>query len=163
MRPWSTAFVSYGVNHIKWWSPQGDTWVASAGAFGAAGQFAVMSAVWLPSGKVLTGMPGGEIAVWSVGRKCVRVVRAHAAGPQVLRLDGPPTHHGVRCLKLRGDLKSLLSAGADGHVIKWDVSSGDLKEGCVLGAVPVKSPYQGGAGGPNGPSAPVRRCRFTPD
>ena len=27
-------------------------------------------------------------------------------------LDGPPTHHGVRCLKLRGDLKTLLSVGS---------------------------------------------------
>jgi microtubule-associated protein-like 6 len=87
----------------------------------------------------------------------VRVVRAHAPGPQVLREDGPPTFHGVRCLRLRADLKTLLSAGADGHVIKWDVSGGDLKEGSVLGATPVKSPYQGASTGPNGPAAPVFR------
>lgn len=33
---------------------------------------------------------------------------------------------GVRCLRLKSDGKSLLSAGADGHIIEWDVSSGDL-------------------------------------
>lgn len=155
--PDHTTFLSYGVNHIKWWTKQGQSYVEASGSFGAASKHTVMSAVWLPSGKVLTGMPGGEIAVWSRERKCVRVVRAHAAGPQVLREDGPPTHHGVRCLRLREDMKTLLSAGADGHVIRWDVSGGDLKEGSVMGATPVKSPYQGAVTGPNGPTAPVFR------
>ena len=73
------------------------------------------SAVWLPSGRCLTGTPDGAIAVWdSAARKCVRVVRAHAAGPSVTREDGPPTHHGVRCLRLRADNKTLLSAGLAG-------------------------------------------------
>ena len=37
--------------------------------------------------------------------------RAHAPGPSVTRVDGPPTHHGVRCLRLRADGETLLSAG----------------------------------------------------
>lgn len=74
------------MNHIKWWSKQGASYVETSGSFGAAAKHAVMSAVWLPSRRCLTGMPGGEIAVWSKERKCVRVVRAHASGPQVLRV-----------------------------------------------------------------------------
>mmetsp|Transcript_6466 Transcript_6466/g.9912 ORF Transcript_6466/g.9912 Transcript_6466/m.9912 type:complete len:143 (-) Transcript_6466:30-458(-) len=113
-----TTFMSYGVNHIKWWTKQAGAsgtfgkFVETSGTFGIASKHTVMSAVWLPSGRCLTGMPTGEIAVWSRERKCVRVVRAHAPGPQVLREDGPPTFHGVRCLRLRQDLKTLLSAGA---------------------------------------------------
>ena len=55
------------------------------------------------------------------------------------RVDGPPTHHGVRCLRLRADGETLLSAGADGHVIAWDVKNGDLKESSVISATPVRS------------------------
>ena len=154
--PDPTAFMSYGVNHIKWWSkPTGaKTYSEESGKFApAAKKHAVMSAVWLPSGRCLTGTPDGAIAVWdSAERKCVRVVRAHAAGPSVTREDGPPTHHGVRCLRLRADNKTLLSAGADGHVIAWDVSSGDLKEGSVVGATPVKR-----QSGNNSPHPPVFR------
>ena len=154
--PDATAFMSYGVNHIKWWSkPTGaKTYSEESGKFApAAKKHAVMSAVWLPSGRCLTGTPDGAIAVWdSAERKCVRVVRAHAAGPSVTREDGPPTHHGVRCLRLRADNKTLLSAGADGHVIAWDVSSGDLKEGSVVGATPVKR-----QSGNNSPHPPVFR------
>ena len=41
------------------------------------------------------------------------------------RPDGSKMYGGVRCLVLESD-RILLSGGADGYVIKWDVSSGDL-------------------------------------
>lgn len=39
---------------------------------------------------------------------------------------------GVRCLVLESD-RILLSGGADGYVIKWDVSSGDLGAALQVG------------------------------
>ena len=181
--PDPSAFVTYGVNHVKFWTnaafvpepPEEEeaaaagkiksnsnsnssarrgavappppppkkrdySYVEDSGKFGpVCDKHAVTAATFLPSGRLLTGTPDGAIAVWGKDRRIVRVVRAHAKGPVVLREDGPPTHHGVRCLKLRGDDKTLLSAGADGHVITWDVSSGDLKETGVVGAVAVKA------------------------
>ena len=38
-------------------------------------------------------------------------------------------------------LRRQVSAGADGHVITWDVSSGDLLEGAALSTIPVRSAY----------------------
>ena len=146
------AFLTYGVNHIKFWkktetrsggarAPKQSAYVEESGKFGpVCKKHAVVSAVFLPSGRVLTGTPEGSIAVWSVSqRRITRLVRAHAPGPSVSRVDGPPTHHGARCLRLRADGETLLSAGADGHVIAWDVKSGDLKESSVISATPVRS------------------------
>ena len=149
------AFLTYGVNHVKFWkktdaerktssgtqSKQSREYVEESGKFGpTCKKHAVVSAVYLPSGRVLTGTPEGSIAVWSAAqRRITRLVRAHAPGPSVTRVDGPPTHHGVRCLRLRADGETLLSAGADGHVIAWDVKNGDLKESSVISATPVRS------------------------
>lgn len=47
---------------------------------------------------------------------------------------------GVFCVKLRADGRTLLSAGADGRVLAWDVSSGDLRAGFSVRAE-VRSPY----------------------
>ena len=140
--PDPSAFLTYGVNHVKWWTRSAETgrYVEDSGRFGPASKkHAVCAAAFLPSGRVLTGTPEGSIAVWNADRKCARIVRAHAPGPVVRRADGSPTHHGVRCLRLSPDGKTLYSAGADGHVIRWDVSDGDLRESDVLGATPVRS------------------------
>mmetsp|Transcript_7472 Transcript_7472/g.24809 ORF Transcript_7472/g.24809 Transcript_7472/m.24809 type:complete len:915 (+) Transcript_7472:548-3292(+) len=137
-------FLTYGVNHIKWWNRTGGkskgTWVQTVGNFGKEGQHTVMSAVYLANGRVLTGTPGGQICVWK-DAKLIRTVRAHSTGAPVTRPDGSQTFGGVRCLKLRSDGKVLLSGGADGFIIRWDVSSGDLKDGAVLQAIAMKSPY----------------------
>jgi WD40 repeat protein len=76
------------------------------------------------------GMPEGGMAVWK-NNACVRTVPAHGKGPMVPRPDGGQTHGGLRCLRLRHDNKLLLSAGADGQVMAWDVTSGDIR--CELG------------------------------
>lgn len=39
------------------------------------------------------------------GSKCLRTMRAHAKGPQVIRTDGAIAYSGVRCLCLRDDFK----------------------------------------------------------
>ena len=148
--------TSLKANHVKFWkrrtpkrktssgkqSKQSREYVEESGKFGpTCKKHAVVSAVYLPSGRVLTGTPEGSIAVYqsAAQRRITRLVRAHAPGPSVTRVDGPPTHHGVRCLRLRADGETLLSAGADGHVIAWDVKNGDLKESSVISATPVRS------------------------
>jgi len=47
-------------------------------------------------------------------------VDAHGLGGKVITPDGKVTYEGVRALKLR-DPATLLSGGADGAVIAWDV------------------------------------------
>ena len=139
--PDPSAFLTYGVNHVKRWTKSAESgrYVEDSGRFGpAAKKHAVCAAAFLPGGRVLTGTPEGSIAVWTADGKCARIVRAHAPGPTVRRADGSPTHHGARCLRLSPDGKTLYSAGADGHVIRWDVSDGDLRESNVLGATPVR-------------------------
>jgi|AntAceMinimDraft_5_1070358.scaffolds.fasta_scaffold05551_1 hypothetical protein len=48
-----TTFMSYGVNHIKWWTKQAGAsgtfgkFVETSGTFGIASKHTVMSAVWL--------------------------------------------------------------------------------------------------------------------
>ena len=180
--PDASAFVTYGVNHIKWWRKEApreegggggraaaSSAASSAGASSrrfryveASGKFgpttkkhAVTSACFLPGGATVTGTPDGDVAVWREAR-CLRVVRAHAPGPPVARPDGPPTRHGVRCLRVRvnadrgggkggegdrgGEEVLLYSAGADGHVIAWDVTNGDLRESSVIRATAVRTP-----------------------
>ncbi|KAK9816488.1 hypothetical protein WJX72_000919 [[Myrmecia] bisecta] len=135
--------VTYGQNHIRFWTVQRSkapgsvtTMTASSqsGQYGKEATHSIWSACFLPTGLVLTGGPEGQICVWK-GDKLVRCVPGHAKGPLVHRPDGPPTYGGVRCLRLREDLKTLLSGGADGHVLVWDVSSGDL--GAQLQMVPM--------------------------
>ncbi|KAK3262979.1 hypothetical protein CYMTET_28194, partial [Cymbomonas tetramitiformis] len=129
-------FVSYGASHIKWWTRSSATsYALTAGAFAKAGTHDVLSMTFLPSGVVVTGMPTGELCIWK-NSKCVRVLKAHAKGPQVKRDDGQSiTFGGVRCLRLR--------AGADGTVLAWDVSSGEPKsQDDILGTIALKSPYQ---------------------
>lgn len=128
--------MSYGQNHIKFWTLQrpgapaptgagansssnsssGELAIAvDSGTFGKASVHSVLSACFLPSGVVLTGSPEGSICVWK-GCKLVRVVGvgAHAKGPLSRRADGTESYGGVRCLVLREGGQVLLSAGADG-------------------------------------------------
>lgn len=120
--------LAYGVNYIKFWrlqrGPKGSGTLqlssADAGSFGTYTPHTITSAIFLPSGTVLTGAPDGMISSW-VGPKCVARRGAHGAGPEVRRPDGSPTRHGVRCMVLRRDGATLLTCGADGMVKGWDV------------------------------------------
>ena len=76
---------------------------------------------------LVTGFITGNLGVWLRNHKTpfqpqlMRVVRAHKPGPQIVLADGSISFGGVRCLKIRSDEKTLISAGADGAVHQWDV------------------------------------------
>lgn len=72
-----------------------------------------------------SGTPEGKILTWS-GRKCIRCVQAHGEGPATNLPDGTKSYGGVRVLILNENLKSVASGGADGYVVVWDTSFGDL-------------------------------------
>ncbi|WIA35025.1 hypothetical protein OEZ86_003516 [Tetradesmus obliquus] len=141
--------VTFGQNHIRFWrldrsssssssSASGELAASSdAGVFGKGGTHSVLSAAFLPSGVVLTGSPDGAICSWR-GCRCIAVHPAHAKGPLQHRPDGMQSNGGVAALVLLADGKTLLSGGADGHVLKWDVSAGDL--GQCLQRLPLLTP-----------------------
>jgi WD40 repeat protein len=133
-------FVSFGINHVKTWGADGrGSYKSTTGAFGQAGTHVVLSVALLRSGIIVSGMPEGQLCIWK-GNKCVRVVRAHGKGHQTMRPDGFLTYGGVCSLCLRDDGKVLFSAGADGNVIAWDVSGGDITDAKqILGTVLLKS------------------------
>jgi hypothetical protein len=95
----------------------------------------ITSACFLPSGRLVTGAIEGQLCSWQ-GNRCTRQVPGHARGPPTPRPDGSPAYGGVRCLLLQQRGRVLLSGGADGHIIRWDVSSGDL--GAQLQIVPLQ-------------------------
>ena len=135
-------FLSWGVNHLKLWTPGnasqgGQTYTGATLRFGKASTHVVTAAVVLEGGTIVTGMPEGGMAVWK-NNQCVRAVPAHGKGPMVPRPDGGQTYGGLRCLRLRYDHKLLLSAGADGQVMAWDVTSGDIR--CGPGNLPSCGP-----------------------
>ena len=102
----------------------------------------ITSVCFLPSGRPITGAIEGQLCSWQ-GNRCTRQVPGHAKGPQTPRPDGSPSYGGVRCLLLQQRARVLLSGGADGHIIRWDVSSGDL------GAQLLIMPLQLGDPAPN--------------
>jgi len=55
------------------------------------------------------------------------VIKAHGAGPLAPSIfDGKPALQGVRALALRHADTELLSGGADGKVIIWDITTGTI-------------------------------------
>eukprot|EP00775_Hariotina_reticulata_P006916 gene6916-7132_t len=145
--------ATFGQNHIKLWKlqrqqqPQPSSSTSQAGmsasvdsgVFGKGGTHSVLCAVFLPSGLLLTGAPDGSLCSWT-GSRCTQVTAAHAAGPLTRRPDGTSSHGGLSCLVLSEDGKTLISGGADGHVIKWDVSAGSL--GPCLQRLPLRTPQR---------------------
>ena len=55
------------------------------------------------------------------------MIKAHGAGPLAPSIfDGKPALQGVRALALRHADTELLSGGADGKIIIWDITSGTI-------------------------------------
>eukprot|EP00854_Cymbomonas_tetramitiformis_P005597 gene5597-6783_t len=114
-------FVTYGVKHLKLWTEGADmsSYQSSSCTFSKCPMQNVVSAEFLKppaagsEGLLATGMPSGEIYLWKLGEsggKAVRTIMAHKSGPSVVLPDGQQTFHGLRCLKLRADHRTLLSA-----------------------------------------------------
>jgi len=136
--------VTYGQNYIKFWqllppggsSSEGLNCRMESGIYNIVKTHTVLGAVFLPSGIVLTGNQMGCICSWK-GNRLQRETPGHATGPLLKRPDGTKMYGGVRCLVLQST-SVLLSGGADGYVIKWDVSKGDL--GPALQRLPLLRP-----------------------
>ncbi|GAX81084.1 hypothetical protein CEUSTIGMA_g8518.t1 [Chlamydomonas eustigma] len=138
--------VTYGQNHIKFWSLGTDTRTgdltnqSKSGVFSSTKTHTVLSACFLQSGIVLSGNQAGCLCSWKNAR-IQRETPAHATGPMTQRPDGSKMYGGLRCLVLQSS-SVLLSGGADGYVIKWDITSGDL--GPALQRIPLLRPEQMG-------------------
>jgi hypothetical protein len=67
----------------------------------------VHHAAFLPTGQLVSGGDNGALMLWEKN-KALMVIDGHAKGP-------------CKCIKLRGDSKTLLTAGGDGKCIEWAV------------------------------------------
>ena len=146
-------FVTRGVKHLKFWHQSagedgtGVSYIATLAKFAPRAQVAdVLSAAFINADTLVTGTELGELLTWDATGKsgklgcCLRSVKAHGPGKGFVDAESRLRYHGVRCLKVRRGNTELLSAGADGRVVKWDITQGKL--GGRLGTVEVKSPGQ---------------------
>jgi len=144
-------FVTRGVKHLKFWHEGGGNggpaYTATLAKFAPKAQVAdVFSAAFIDADTLVTGSESGELLTWDATGKrgrlgcCIRVVKAHGPGKGFVDPESRLRYHGVRCLKVRRGGTELLSAGADGRVVKWDITRGKL--GGQLGVVEVKPPGQ---------------------
>jgi len=144
-------FVTRGVKHLKFWHEGGENtgsaYVPTLAKFAPKAQVAdVFSAAFIDADTLVTGTELGELLTWDATGKsgkigcCLRVFKAHGPGRGFVDPESRLRYHGVRCLKVRRGGTELLSAGADGRVVKWDITRGKL--GGQLGVVEVKPPGQ---------------------
>eukprot|EP00899_Mesostigma_viride_P025393 jgi/Mesvir1/6038/Mv00777-RA.4 len=146
-------FVTYGVNHVKQWAPVAAATAKAPGgargggattqyrtlvySFGSSKPFVACCACFLPAGELVVGTEGGQLALFR-NEKLQRCVPAHKdLGAKAVA--GLPSSRGVRVLHLDTDDKCLLSGGADGAILVWDVSQGVL--GDQLRSVQLQSPF----------------------
>jgi len=144
------AFVTFGRKHIKLWTcedPKGNSgWKSKQMSFGKLPMQNVTSAQWLPPRGgfqeclIAAGMAEGNIYLFR-GAVAIKAITAHRRGPQV-NIDGQPGFYGVRGLRLCKKNNVLISGGADGTVLQWDVSDGTLQESrFVAPSVSIPSPF----------------------
>lgn len=79
----------------------------------------------------LTRRPGPRST--SQDKAAIKTVQAHGSGPQVIAPDGTKAHSGLRCMVVTEDDATLVTGGADGIVLKWNVADGSLSEDNKLG------------------------------
>lgn len=134
-------FLSYGVKHLKTWI-MGDegTWVQTNASFGVENVQNVLSAIYVPAlhamaapgdSCILAGFARGEIGLFvppyptraGSTYSLTRLFQAHAPGPCMTLTDGSMQYGGVRVIVLRADYRTILTGGADGHVVMWDLKS----------------------------------------
>ncbi|KAK9820398.1 hypothetical protein WJX72_009942 [[Myrmecia] bisecta] len=130
-------FASYGVKHVKSWiKDDNNQWIATNAQFGPTQVDNVLSLVFVRAmhegaGKgdscMITGFAPGTVGVWvppyptrpGAIYTLTRVFNAHGEGPAMTLNDGTQVFGGVKCLKVRADGRSMLSAGADGYIQEW--------------------------------------------
>ncbi|PNH12713.1 Lipoxygenase y domain-containing protein 1 [Tetrabaena socialis] len=147
-------FVTYGVKHLKFWTQEYDErakkerYKGSMGKFGRAQVQDVLSAIFVSANTLVTGAQSGDLLMWDVdGTRsttgqfgcCIKVIPAHGPGvPAPSIHDGTPTLQGVRCMALRASRTELVTGGADGQIICWDITTGDV--GRVIKTIQLQEP-----------------------
>ena len=89
---------------------------------------------------VATGVRSGEILLWDCHTSSVRkVIHAHDLGPPLPSvLNGQPISQGVGVMVLNNGMTQLVTGGADGRVMKWNIpddARGQLENGLELASV----------------------------
>lgn len=150
-------FLTYGVKHMKTWSVNDDgQWIGQAASFGPERVQNVLCAIYVPAmhdmkgpadSCILSGFASGSIGLWvppyptrkGATYLLTRMFAAHAPGPLMTLNDGSQVTGGLRTLVLRSDYKHVLSGGADGFVIQWELqppegtkTDGTVKRGVRL-------------------------------
>ncbi|GFR41097.1 hypothetical protein Agub_g1741 [Astrephomene gubernaculifera] len=149
-----TMFVTYGVKHVKFWIQEYDErskkerYKGSMGKFGRAQVQDVLSAAFVSADTLVTGSQSGELLMWDVSGTrsrtgqfgcCIKVIQAHGPGvPAPSIHDGTPVLQGVRCMALRASRTELVTGGADGQIICWDITSGEV--GRVVKTIQLHEP-----------------------
>ncbi|KAG2450199.1 hypothetical protein HYH02_000301 [Chlamydomonas schloesseri] len=147
-------FVTYGVKHLKFWTQEfnekakKESYRSFMGKFGKAQVQDVLSAAFISANTLVTGIASGDILMWDVfgdrtanGQPgfCIKVITAHGPGVPAPNIhDGTPTLQGVRALALRANRTELVSGGADGQIIVWDITTGVV--GRVIKTIQLQEP-----------------------
>jgi microtubule-associated protein-like 5 len=174
-------FLSYGVKHLKSWimSDEGQ-WACNAASFGPEHVQNVLSAIYVPAlhpmaapgdSCILAGFASGEVGLFvppyptRAGSTYAlsKIFKAHEPGPSMTLTDGSMQCGGVRAIVLRSDYRTVLTGGADGHVVLWNLSTpaGAKADGTPLKGVRLTCrAAPGETAGPNryklaGPKAPL--------
>ncbi|KXZ56858.1 hypothetical protein GPECTOR_1g774 [Gonium pectorale] len=151
-------FVTYGVKHLKLWTQESndrakkETYKSFMGKFGKAQMQDVMSACFVSATTLVTGAPSGDLLTWDLSGSrsgtgqvgcCIKVIKAHGPGvPMPSIHDGTPVLQGVRSMAMRANRTELVTGGADGQIICWDITSGDV--GRVIKTIQLEEPGEKG-------------------
>jgi len=170
----SGVFATFGRKHMRIWSPGAKgRWEAQTASFGKAPMSNVHSIVFLPKVNpdspqfLVAGTSSGSLYVYK-GARCVKEILAHAKGPKVHLPDGSVARRGVRGLGLAeveaggvpgGEPRlALVSGGADGVVMFWDVTTGPPRDGQLARpSIRLRCPHGG-----EGPPPSIRAIAIDP-
>lgn len=127
--------------------------VAAEGVFGTASKQDVMSACYLPraGAAVAAGTRHGDIYIWcSKTHQLRNIVTAHRPGVTAPSWHtGKAMHAGVRAMALSHMQQQLVTGGADGAIMRWNIppdGAQQLGSGLVLASVfRVEGPLGGPA------------------
>mmetsp|Transcript_34365 Transcript_34365/g.76299 ORF Transcript_34365/g.76299 Transcript_34365/m.76299 type:complete len:1172 (-) Transcript_34365:306-3821(-) len=160
------AFITFGRKHIKMWtcSEGSVNWAVKPMSFGRQDMQNVTSVQWLPPRGsneclVVAGTADGQLYIFK-GNAAVKAIAAHRPGFKVVQSDGQPAFSGVRGLRVIKDGTILLSGGADGTILRWDTSDGNLQESRFAAPpIQLKNPF-----GLSDKSVPaIRSLDYSPD
>ncbi|KAG1660169.1 hypothetical protein FOA52_005269 [Chlamydomonas sp. UWO 241] len=144
------SLVTFGRRHIKvWTTADGASWSSKNMSFGSMLMQNIYSAQWLApraNGQqyIVAGCDNGALYLVDVAAaKIIKSIPAHGPGPKFIEPSGSMAHTGVRGLLVCREGQTLLSGGADGVVLSWDVSDGTIKaDRFTADLVQLTSPFE---------------------